>query len=56
VREVHQELTNLYEWWKTRAVVLAAGTGVIDALYSDVYESDNEMLIRLIKVRGYLWT
>jgi len=56
VRAVHQELMTLYEWWKARAVALAAETGIIDALYSDGYEADNEMLIRLIKFRGYLWT
>jgi hypothetical protein len=56
VREVHRELTTLYEWWKRRAVALAEKTRVIDALYSDDYATDNEMLIRLIKVRSYLWT
>jgi len=56
VRAVHRELTTLYEWWKGRAAVLADKTGVIETLYSDEYAADNEMLIRLIKVRGYLWT
>nr|GFC48183.1 hypothetical protein [Tanacetum cinerariifolium] len=53
---VHQELTALYEWWKARVIVLKAEGGFLDTVYSDEYEKDNEMLIRLIKVRSYLWT
>lgn len=55
VQAAHRELTTLYKWWKIRVVALAAESGFIDTL-SDNYEADNEMLIRLIKVRGYLWT
>ncbi len=53
---VHRELTALYEWWKIRVIALKAEGGFLDAIYSGEYEKDNEMLIRLIKVRGYLWT
>lgn len=42
------EIIELYAWWKTRSKensFVARGQ----------YEKDTEMLIRLIKVREYLW-
>ncbi|NML65336.1 hypothetical protein HHL22_08980 [Hymenobacter sp. RP-2-7] len=52
---IYQELTALYHWWKARVVTLAAESGLINP-ESPAYQDDNAMLIRLIKVRSYLWT
>lgn len=43
------EIDFLYEWWRTRPEGL-------NELDRKQFEIDSEMLIRLIKVRGYLWT
>lgn len=43
------EIHFLYEWWKNRP----QETNELDRRQ---FEIDSEMLIRLIKVRGYLWT
>lgn len=43
------EIDFLYEWWRTRPEDL-------DELDRRQFEIDSEMLIRLVRIRGYLWT
>lgn len=43
------ELQELYHWWKERRTLT-------NELEKERYEKDTEMLTRLIKIRGYLWT
>jgi hypothetical protein len=42
-KEFIDEIRFLYEWWKIRSK-------------GDQSDEDNEMLERLIKIRGFLWT
>ncbi len=46
------EIQALYDWWAKRL----ADEEVLDELSESQYEKENEMLIRLIKIRKYLWT
>ncbi len=48
-KSVKAEIDVLYEWWSNRP----KDTNELDRLQ---FETDSEMLIRLVKVRGYLWT
>lgn len=49
-----QEIEKLYDWWKGRSKSdLEEGVNDVDI---DQYDVDNKMLIRLIKVRKFLWT
>lgn len=49
------EIEELYNWWKYRSK--KEMNREIDPIWTDnQYEFDNGMLIRLIKVRQYLWT
>lgn len=49
------EIEELYNWWKYRSQKEI--NREIDPIWTDnQYEFDNGMLIRLIKVRQYLWT
>ena len=53
-KKAKEELEVLYNWWIERK-----GMDLDDKIYDleeEQYEEDNEMLIRLIKVRKYLWT
>ncbi|MDO5637877.1 MAG: hypothetical protein Q4G18_11600 [Myroides sp.] len=43
------EIQNLYNWWNKRK-------SISTDLDSNQYEEDNQMLIRLIEYRKYLWT
>jgi len=55
IQEARKEMDTLAAWWQQR--VLIEKEGSIDPILTDnQYEKDNEMLIRLIKVRQYLWT
>ena len=45
------ELRFLYNWWKKRLLVEIRTTNE-----KAQYKEDNEMLIRLINIRGFLWT
>jgi hypothetical protein len=47
-----EELKFLYKWWKQRAKKDLK----IDSLKDTQYKEDNDMLIRLIKIRHRLWT
>ena len=49
-----QEIQQLYNWWTTRKMF--DNLDSINDLEKDQYEEDNEMLIRLIKIRHFLWT
>src|SRR5687767_5280942 len=50
-----KEITELYTWWKKRAK--DENEGKIDPIWTEnQHQTDTEMLIRLVKVRGYLWT
>ncbi len=54
VRKRRAEIDDLYKWWKS--YVHKDKKGKIDYLKgSEQYESENEMLMRLIKIRQYLW-
>ena len=50
-KDIVDEIRFLYEWWKKRK-------NEVDAEFDDIeqLEIDNEMLIRLIKIRGCLLT
>ena len=48
-RKAKKEITDLYDWWKI-------GRHVEQLKRMEVYEKEQEMLTRLIKVRKYLWT
>jgi len=53
-KKAKDELEFLYNWWiKRKNKDLEAE---INDLEKEQYEEDNEMLVRLIKVRQYLWT
>lgn len=43
------EIQNLYNWWNKRK-------SISKDLDSNQYEEDNQMLIKLIEYRKYLWT
>lgn len=50
-----QEIETLRDWWKERLKLEKKGK--LDPIWSEQhYLKDNEMLIRLINVRKYLWT
>ena len=54
-KQVKKEIDALYNWWINR--VKAETEQQIDPTVSeDQYEMDTEMLIRLVKIRAYLWT
>lgn len=46
------EIDFLYQWW-IRKLNADAKTGIID---KEEYAEEDEMLLRLIKIRRYLWT
>ena len=48
-RSAKTEIDLLYKWWLSRPKE-------INELDRNQFEMDSEMLIRLIKIRGYLWT
>lgn len=53
-RNAKQEIEQLYTWWTERKE--NEKLDKLHELEKDQYNQDNEMLIRLIKVRQYLWT
>jgi hypothetical protein len=54
-KRVKKEIDELYQWWKTR-VLIEQGRKNNENGTEEQYKKDNEMLIRLIEVREYLWT
>ena len=49
------EIDELYNWWKDRSKKEIDGR--LDPIWAEnQYEKDDEMLIRLIRIRKYLWT
>ena len=53
-KKAKEELEFLYNWWINRKNKDLEAE--LNDLEKEQYEEDNEMLIRLIKVRQYLWT
>ena len=54
-RHAKAKIDALAAWWTQRAA--AEEAGAVDAIWSPgQYETDNQMLVRLIQVRQYLWT
>ena len=50
-----EEILELYDWWKTRKEEELKER--LDPIWTEQQHSkDTEMLIRLVKVRGFLWT
>ena len=50
-----REMEELYVWWKER--VKKDQGDEIDPVWTEKqHDQDTEMLIRLIKIRGFLWT
>ncbi|HPI00219.1 MAG TPA: hypothetical protein PK772_07810 [Chitinophagaceae bacterium] len=49
-KAIKKEIEELYTWWINRDFTLE------DKINEIQYHEDNEKLIRLIKIRGYLWT
>jgi hypothetical protein len=54
-KKVKKEIDELYHWWKTR-VSAEKDKQNYENDTEEQYEKDTEMLIRLVKVREYLWT
>src|SRR5713101_5874894 len=53
-KNAKKEIKTLYSWWnKRKTKIKQERTKELD---QKQYEEDNEMLIRLIKVRKHLWT
>lgn len=49
------EIDELYNWWTNR--LKAEKDSQIDPIWTEnQYDIDTEMLIRLVKIRKYLWT
>lgn len=46
-RAAKNEIDELLGWWKER---------ITEELNEEQYETDTKMLIRLVKIREYLWT
>ncbi len=54
LKQAKKEIDELYEWWKNR--VKAEKNNQVDPIWTETqYEKDTEMLVRLIKIREYLW-
>lgn len=54
LKKIKTEIQSLYDWWSVRK---NEDNGVmINDEERKLYNKDNEMLIRLIKIREYLWT
>jgi len=53
-KKVRTEIQTLHKWWRGRKE--RSSKKNFNDLDPKQYEEDNAMLIRLIKVRAYLWT
>lgn len=54
-RYVKKEIDELYNWWKSR--LEQEIREVVDPIWTEnQHDNDTDMLIRLIKIRKYLWT
>lgn len=48
-----KEIEDLYIWWKNR---IASHNTSLDSIWAEnLFNKDTEMLIRLVRVRGFLW-
>ncbi len=47
------EIEELYDWWKS---TIEKDHATDSLLTKDKYQEESDMLIRLIKIRKYLWT
>lgn len=55
-QQARRDLQELYEWWKERVAAEPDGT-LPDLLEQQAqYEQDEHMLLRLVRLRRYLWT
>jgi hypothetical protein len=54
VRTIRVEIDALYKWWKSYVPKYKKGK-ISYIKGNEQYKSENEMLIRLIKIREYLW-
>jgi len=53
--QAKQEIETLAQWWKER--LLLEKQAQLDPIWTKgQFERDNQMLVRLIQVRQYLWT
>jgi len=53
-KNARKEMDELYHWWQQRINKEAEGE-YDPILNTEQYETDNQMLIRLIEVRKYMW-
>jgi hypothetical protein len=54
-RNAKKEIEELYAWWKIRAKVQQ--NNKLDPVWTEgQYDKDSDMLIRLIRIRKFLWT
>jgi len=54
VKNARKEMDELYKWWKQH--IAKEAEGKLEPIYKEEqYENDNEMLIRLIKIRRHMW-
>ena len=50
-----QEIDELYRWWKER--IVSENDEHVDPIWTEnQHEKDTKMLVRLVKIRKYLWT
>jgi hypothetical protein len=54
-QQVKKEIDELNTWWQDR-VQMEQDNRFDPALEKDQYAKDTEMLVRLVKIREYLWT
>lgn len=53
-KNARKEIDTLYKWWKSYLSKIRKGE--IDSIKeNEIYKLENEMLIRLISIRHYLW-
>lgn len=50
MRKVLKKAYELYHWWQKRKVTTR------NEIDEDVFEEDTRMLMKLLSIRGYLWT
>ncbi|MDD5571108.1 MAG: hypothetical protein PHD97_08115 [Bacteroidales bacterium] len=54
-KQAKKEIDKLYKWWKKR--IKYENNGKVDPVWTvNQHDKDTEMLIRLVKIRKYLWT
>lgn len=53
--DMYQEIKDLYLWWND-VYLKRNDEQYVPELYEQNYQEDNEKLIQLVKLRGFMWT